>query len=85
METQTVEKAHGGRGGVANNNTGAMGQSGLGGDHKLLHPTMCASFLAANSGSSISEAEAAGTASSGGKRPLLSIRLQKRTEDCITM
>lgn len=58
-----------------------MGQSGLGRDHKLVHPTMCASFLAMNGGSSMSEAEAAGVASSRGRKPLLSIRLQNKTED----
>lgn len=56
-------------------NTGSMGRSGLGRDHKLVHPTMCVPFLAAKGGSSISEVEAAGPASSGGRNPLLSIRL----------
>ena len=62
-----------------------MGQSGLGRDHKLVYPTMCVSFLAAKSGSSISEAEAAGMASSGGRNPLLSIRLESRAEDCVML
>ena len=62
----------------------AMGQSGLGRDHKLFHPTMFTSFLTVKGGSSISEAEAAGIASSGGRKPLLSIRLENRTEDSVT-
>lgn len=61
--------------GCRGRNTVAMGQSGPGRDHKLAHPTMCVSFLAVKGGSSISEAEAAGIASSGGRKPLLSIRL----------
>lgn len=73
MDTHSGEGTLGGR--QANNNTGAMGQSGLRRDHKLVHPTMCVSFLAAKGGSSISKAEAAGIASSGGRKPLLSIRL----------
>lgn len=74
--TQSGEGRQGrGVGVQPNNNTGTMGQSGLGRDHKLVHPTMCASFLAMNGGSSMSEAEAAGVASSRGRKPLLSIRL----------
>lgn len=62
-----------------------MGHSGLGRDHNLVHPTMCVSFLAAKGGSSISEVEAAGITSSGGRKPLLSIRLDNRTEDYVMM
>lgn len=80
-----MEKAHGGRGGQPNNNTGAMGKLGLGRDHKLVHPTMCVSFLATKGGSSISVAEAVGTVSSRDRKPLRSIRLEKRTEDCVMM
>lgn len=83
MDTQSGEGTRGGQ--PNNNNTGTMGQSGLGRDHKLVHPTMCASFLATKGGSSMSEAEAAGIASSGGRKPLLSIRLENRTEDCVMM
>lgn len=54
---------------------GLRGQSGPGRDHKLVHPTMCASFLAGNEGSSISDVEVAGIVSSRGSKPLLSIRL----------
>lgn len=61
---------------VQGRNTVAIGLSGLGRDHKLAHPTMCMSFLAVKGGSSISEAEAAGVTSSGGRKPLLSIRLE---------
>ena len=58
-----------------------MGQSGLGMDHKWFHPTMFTSFLDVKGGNSISETEVAGIASSGGKKPLLSIRLEDRRED----
>lgn len=54
----------------------------LGGITRFLIPTMFASFLALKGGSSISEAEAAGIGSSGGRKPLLSIRLETRTQDC---
>lgn len=57
------------------NNTGAKGQSGLRMGHMLLHPTMCASLLTVKGGSSISEADTAGIASSRDRKPLLSIRL----------
>ena len=67
----------------ANNYTAATGLTGLGRDHKLVHPTMCASFLAVKSGSSISEAEAAEIASSGGMKPLRSIRLENTTEEYV--
>lgn len=57
---------------------GATGRSGPGRDPKPVHPTMWASFLAANEGSSISEVEAAGMVSSRGSKPLRSIKLQTR-------
>lgn len=74
-----MEKVDGGR----VNNTGTTRQSGVGRDQSLVHPTMCASFLAEKGGSSISEAEAAGIVSSGGRKPLLSIRLENRKEDYV--
>lgn len=81
-----VEKAHGRQpNDDNNNNTGATGQSGPGRDHKMVHPTMWASFLATNEGSSISEVEAAGIVSSRGSKPLLSIKLETRPEDYVTM
>lgn len=55
-----------------NNSTLAVGGSFI--------VTMCASFLATNGGSSISEEEATGMSSSKGRRPLLSIRLEKGAE-----
>lgn len=76
-----MEKAHRGR---LTTTQELWDSQGLGRDHKLLHPTMCASFLATKGGSSISDAEAAGITSSGGRKPLLSIRLKDRTEDYIT-
>lgn len=60
---------------------GLWGQSGPGRDHKLVHPTMCASFLAGNEGSSISDVEVAGIVSSRGSKPLLSIRLENIPQD----
>lgn len=61
-----------GRGGVGDYVTDSQD---LWRDHRLDHPTISASFLAMNGGSSISEVEAAGIGSLRGRKPLLSIRL----------
>lgn len=73
--THRVGEAHSGR---ANNHIAIWGRSGHGRDHKLFRHTMFASLLGVNGGSSISEAEAAGIASSGGRNPRRSIRLEAK-------
>lgn len=57
-----------------------MTTRGHGRDQELVHPTMWASFLATNVGSSISEVEAVGIISSRGNQPLLSIKLENRAD-----
>ncbi|PWA33719.1 hypothetical protein CCH79_00007533, partial [Gambusia affinis] len=64
--------------GGANNHTATWGHSGPGRDRKRFHHTMFASLLGVKGGSSISEAAAAGIASSGGRNPLRSIRLETK-------
>lgn len=75
MDTQS------GEGTTPTTTRGLRGQSGPRRDHKLVHPTMCASFLAGNEGSSISDVEVAGIVSSRGSKPLLSIRLENIPQD----